>query len=827
MFSSLFRGLRRDLRSSELAWLFIALTLSVTALSSVSFLADRMQRAFQFDARQLLAADLLLVADQPLPPRFIAQAQERQLQIAQTVVFPSMATVGSQSKLSSLKAVSTTYPLRGKLTIDLATAGIGTSITHGPPKGMVWVDPAMLTTLNAKVGELMSLGDRQFLIGGIIVSELDRGAGFMNFVPRVMIAMEDLSSTGLIGLGSRVTYRLLLAGSDKDIQSFEKWAADDIKSKGLRGLRIETLENAQPLMRKTLERAERFLSLIALLTAMVAAVAIALSARRYVLKQADVCAVMKCFGATQALILKRQIKTLFSLGMLSALLGALMGYAVQEVLMKLLGNLIMSDLPPASAWPVVWSILFSWFLLIGFAGPALFSLVTVSPIRLVRKEFDGVSVKAVWVALFGLLSCAALIAIAARDWTLAVWVGVSFGAAVLVFSLLAWSALRMLSHLRPKSFAIRFALLTQTRHAGFAVVQISALGIALMALLIILLLRQDLLPSWQGNIPADAPNRFMINIQEEQKEAIAHTLTTAGAANPIFYPMIRGRLIELNGRMIAPADYQEESARRLIDREFNLSYTMQLPQGNRITSGKWIAGDAPQISLEAGIAKTLNLTLGDQMTFEVAGERITAPITSLRKLDWGSMRVNFFVILPPTQLKGLPQSWITSYYQTPNQITLDYQLTQAYPNLTVVDVATSLQQIQEVLNRLSSALGVLFSFTIAAAILVLIASISATQDERYRNAALLKAVGASRKTLAKIANTELILIGLIAGTLAGLAAGAAAWALGRFVLEIEFNAYAQSIVMGTAFGAIACFLAGYRFTRKIQNTTAMECLREI
>jgi len=470
--------------------------------------------------------------------------------------------------------------------------------------------------------------------------------------------------------------------------------------------------------------------------------------------------------------------------------------------------------------------LFAWFLLIGFAGPPLFSLIKVSPIRLVRKEFEGVSVATVWVAIFGIATCSALIVIAARDWKLAAWVGLSFGAAVAVFALLTWGILRLLGRIAPKNFALRFALTMQSRRPGFAVIQITALGVALMALLIILLLRQDLLSTWRSNIPADAPNRFIINVQEDQKQGIAETLLDAGLANPDFYPMVRGRLIDINGRNITPNDYAEDNARRLVDREFNLSYTNQLPPGNRITDGQWIEGSRPEISLESGIAKTLKLKLGDQLSFEVAGEKVTAPITSLRKLDWGSMRVNFFVIMPPDLLKGLPQSWITSYYQPPDIQNLDFDLTQAYPNLTVVDVAVSLAQIQEVLDRLSMALGVLFAFTIAAAILVLMAAIAATQDERFRSAALLKAVGASQTVLGSIAAAELSIIGLVAGSLAGLAAGMAAWALGRFVLEIEFNAFAQAFGMGIAFGILACGLAGFRFCRKIQRASAIECLRE-
>ena len=805
--------------------LLLALTLSVAALSSVSFLADRMQRAFQFDARQLLAADLLLVSDQPLLERFIQEAQGLQLSSAQTIVFPSMATVGAQSKLASLKAVSSAYPLRGSLQVSPKQE------STTPSAGSVWVDPAMLNALQAKVGDRMSLGDKTFLISGILERELDRGAGFMNFAPRVMMSLDDLSATGLIGLGSRVTYRLLLAGNDQAITDYEKWATQWIESEGLRGLRIETLENAQPVMRKTLERAERFLSLVALLTAMVAAVAIALSARRYVLKQADVCAVMKCLGASQKTILVNQVKILGALCLLAAAIGAAIAYGVQEVLIRILGNLVFANLPSLSLWPLAWSVLFSSCLLIGFAGPPLFSLVMISPVRLIRKELGSVNIKVLWVALFGLMTCLALIAIAAQDWKLASWVAASFGAAVALFTLVSWSALRILNYLFSRwgapNFALRFALTAQARRAGFAVMQISALGIALMALLLILLLRQDLLSTWQGNIPADAPNRFMINIQEDQKPSIAQSLLDAGVAKPSFSPMVRARLVEVNGKTVGPNDYVDENARRLVDREFNLSYAEQLPEGNRLTSGKWIEGSTPQISLEAGIAKTLKLKLGDQMGFELAGEKVTAPITSLRKLDWSSMKVNFFVIMPPAMLEQMPQSWITSYYQSPAIDGLDYQLAQTYPNLTIVDVATSLRQIQDVLDRLSSVLGLLFAFTIAAAILVLVSAIAATQDERFRSAALLKAVGASRALLRKIALAELLIIGVLAGALAGLAAGMAAWALGRFVLEIEFNAFAQSLAMGICFGVIACLLAGFRFQRKIQTTTAMECLREI
>lgn len=783
-----------------------------------------MQRAFAFDARQLLASDMLIVSDQPLPNAFLNAAQNKQLEIAQTVVFPSMATVGSNSKLASLKAVSPQYPLRGSLRVQQNLEG--KTLNRGPEQGSVWVDPAMLASLSAKEGDSIRLGDKTFVIAGVLERELDRGAGFMNFAPRVMMSLADLSSTGLIGLGSRVTYRLLLAGSDQQISAYSAWATQFIENEGLKGVRIETLENAQPMMRKTLERADRFLSLIALLTAMVAAVAIALSAHRYTRKQADACAVLKCLGAQSSVILIRQGQTLLMLGLIAAFLGSLLGYLGQSVLTLLLGNLVMSDLPQASIWPVLWSVLVAWSLLFGFAGPAIFKLVKVSPIRLIRKEFDGLDVSTFWTLACGLITALALIMIAARDWKLALWTSLSFVLAIAIFASISWGFLRLISSMSTSRFALGFVLLSQGRRMGLAIIQMTALGIALMALLLVLLLRADFLSAWQGNIPSDAPNRFMINVQEDQKQGLTKSLQNAGVSTPQFYPMIRGRLIEINGNDISPDHYVEENARRLVDREFNLSYTEQLPIGNQLTAGKWIDGDAPQISMETGIAKTLKLKIGDQLTFEVAGEKISAPITSLRKLDWGSMRVNFFVIMPAAQLQSLPQSWITSYYQSPQQGSLDFQLSQTYPNLTIVDVSASLQQIQEVLNKLSSVLGLLLAFTVIAAILVLMSAIAATQDERFKNAALLKALGAPRNTLANIANIELLMIGLVSGVLAGLASGLAAWALGRYVMEIQFNAFGEALLMGISFGVVACLASGYRFQRRIQNATAIECLRE-
>ena len=782
-----------------------------------------MQRTFAFDARQLLASDLLIASDQPLLEQFTQEAQKRNLHVANTVVFPSMATVGSQSKLASLKAVSPQYPLRGALKVQSSSLAI---TSNNLPSGSVWVDAAMLASLNAQVGNSISLGSGQFTIAGVLTQELDRGAGFMNFAPRVMMSLDDLASTGLLGLGSRVTYRLLLAGEDANIQSYEKWATGFIESEKLRGLRVETLENAQPIMRKTLERAERFLSLIALLTAMVSAVAIALSARRYVLKQADSCAVLKCFGSSSLDILKRQLQTLICLGIIAAIVGSAIGYLVQHVLLLLLGNLVIANLQSASIWPVVWSAALSWFLLIGFALPPLLGLVKVSPVRLIRKEYARLPGSAIWGALFGLSVCLALIGMAARDWKLALWTAGSFGGAIALFGFISWMALWLLGKIRSHHFVIRFVLIVQSRSVAYAIVQITALGIAIMALLMIILLRQDLLSAWQGNIPSDAPNRFMINVQEDQKQGIEGVLTSAGVAKPEFYPMVRGRLVAVNGREVRPADYPGERARRLVDREFNLSYTDQLPAHNPLLAGQWVAGQRDGVSVEQGIADTLGLKLGDRLRFDMGGIVHEARITSMRKVDWASMRANFFMLFPLAEMPDLPTTWLAAFRTPESDRQFERVLVQKFPNVTSVDMRASLMQVQRVLDQVIQAVEFLFAFTLAAGVMVLLAAIGAGRQAREREYAIMRALGAGRALLGQVQRAELLGVGFLAGFMASAMALAVGWALARYAFDFAWTPLWWAPLAGGCTGAVLAWAAGSLSLAGVLRQPVVQTLRQ-
>ena len=827
----------RSFRSVEFAWLLGALIISVASMSSVAYLADRMQRAFERDAKQLIAADVIVQADQPIPEQFQKDAQSRGLQTAQTVVFPTMSSFKSQAKLVALKAVTDGYPLRGVIKTSDTLANLKGHVAQSiPSPGTVWVDLALMPSLGIKLGDELTLGQAKFKLEAIITQELDKGAGFLNFAPRVMIREDELSKTQLIGLGSRVTYRLLVAGEEKNIANFTRWADQEIEVKQLRGIKTEGVDNSQPLMRATLDRAEKFLSLVAMLTAMVAAVAIALAAKRYTTRQAEATAIWKCLGASRQQVLWEHGRASLLVAVVGGVCGAFLGWLGHQVLLYFLGDLLVSDLPSASIWPLIWSMAVSIILLIGFVWPPILSLSEISPLRVIRKEIV-VHVPSAWLLmLLGGATFFGLLLVVAKDLKLASLTLGGFMSAAVVFVLVAWLIVKLTTYLAEhtllgRDVVQRFAWQSLSRRSLLTGLQISSLAIAIMALLLLAVIRQDLLDAWKSGAPPDAPNRFLINIQPEQKLALEKDLLDSGVEKVTLYPMIRGRLTHINEELVLPQNYQDARAQRLVDREFNLSYAAELPEKNKVVAGAWHGNTTQaELSIESGIAKTLQLKLGDQLSFDIAGLPIQAKITSVRQLDWGSMRVNFFAILPPSLMSEMPQTWITAYRQVPpqnEQLPIDIALVAKYPNITVVDIESALNQVQDVLDRLSAAIELLFVFTIAAGVLVLIASLGATQDERLKDAALLKTLGASRSQIQKSFFTELIVIGFISGSLAGAGAIAVGWSLAQFVFEISFPIPWVVLLYGAIFGVVICCIGGLWLQRKISNTSSVEVLRQI
>ncbi|MBB3210875.1 putative ABC transport system permease protein [Herbaspirillum sp. Sphag1AN] len=835
MFIQSLRMTRRDWRAGELRFLLVALIVAVAALSSVGFFIDRLRAGLERDAHQLLAADLLVATDQPLLPQWLQQAQLEHLQTAQTIVFPSMAVAGQgdgvRSVLSSIKAVSSDYPLRGRLSLasDNHTQDGKPHAASGiPERGTVWVDQAILVALQLHVGDHLKLGSQQFRIAGLIANEPDRGSAFVNFAPRVMLALDDLTATGLVQFGSRLTYRLLLAGTTERIKSYQRWLQTHIDTDNLKGVRIESIDSGRPEIRATLDRAQQFLSLVGLLSSFLAAVAVALAARRFMLRHLDACAMLRCFGMTQTQVTWLYMQEFLLIGLVGSALGVLMGFVAHFALLSWLAGLVATSLPPASWWPAVQGLAVGVLLLVGFALPPLLQLRNVPHNRVLRRDASAPKVSSIATYVLGSLVFIGLLLWQAGDIKLGLLTALGFLGACGLFALLAWVCLRALGSARGwfGNQGWRFAIQGLQRRPGASIVQIVALSLGLMALLLLTVIRGDLIAAWRQSTPLDAPNRFVINIQPDQKEAVAQRLQQANIAQAPLYPMIRGRLVQINDKPVTNDSYHDDRARRLVDREFNLSTMRDLPAQNTIVAGHWFDDTRPEASVEEGAAKTLGLQLGDHLQFDIAGQLLSVPITSIRKLEWGSLRVNFFVIINPTALQDMPQTWITAFHLPPEQASLANLLTRDFPNLTVVDIGSVLQQIQSIVDQVVAAVQFLFLFALLAGALVLYAALVGTHDIRIREAGLLRALGATRRQLAQAQRIEVMLVGGLAGLLAASGAGLAGWVLARNIFDFDWHVSAWLWLAGALVGMGCTLAGGWLGLRKVLSQPPLQTLRE-
>ncbi|MBO0988659.1 ABC transporter permease [Delftia sp. SD018] len=831
------RTLWRDLRAGELRLLIVAVMLAVAALSSVGFFADRLQAGLQRDARQLLGGDVVVVGDNPTAPAFAERARAEGLQALETSSFPTMARAsdaqGGMSRLVALKSVPEGYPLRGSLRVADAPGAADRATREIPARGEAWVDAPLLESLGIGVGDMLLLGDAQLRVARIISIEPDRGAGFMNFAPRVMITSADLAATGLVQPASRITYRLAVAGagdgSEPAVQRYRVWAEQQAKAPGVHGVRVESLDSGRPEMRQTLDRAEKFLSLVALLAALLSAVAVALAARGFANSHLDASAMLRVLGQSQRRIAGAYTVEFVLVGLASSAAGVLLGWAIHHVFVLLLAGLVETALPAPGLWPAAFGVGMGLTLLLAFGLPPVLQLARVPPLRVMRRDLGALKPASVVVLAVGVAGFAALLLAASRDIKLGLIAVGGFAVAVLLFAALGWLAVQVLRRLVHESTAPRWLVLATRQIAArpaYAVVQISSLAVGLLALMLLVLLRTDLIGSWRQATPANAPNRFVINVQPEQADGFRAALDKAGVTSYDWFPMIRGRLVTVNGKPVSPDDFSEDRAKRLVDREFNLSTTAQAPAHNLITAGTWTPGAKGEISVEDGIAETLGLKLGDTLGFDVGGVPSEARITSLRKVDWGSMRANFFVIYPVDHLDDVAVSYLAAY-RAPDAAGFDNALVREFPNITNVDLSTTLAQVQRVLDQVIRAVEFLFGFTLAAGLVVLFAAVTATREERAREYAIMRAVGAQARLLAQVQRAELAGVGLLAGFLASCAAGAVGWALARWVFEFNWTVPWWAPLAGAVAGALLAWMAGWWALREVLRRPVMDTLRQV
>ena len=834
-----YRMLRRDARAGELYLLVAALIVAVAALTAVGFFTDRVRQALEREANQLLGADMLLTADHPWKPDLRIAAQARGLSVVETQTFPSMVSIGEgdglRAQLADIKAVEAGYPLRGALRISDGVAATDRRADGVPEPGAVWIDERLAATLAAGVGERIAVGQRVLRIDAILTFEPDRGLNFFSVAPRLLMNVMDVPSTALIQPGSRIRYRLLFSGEIKEINEFKSYVDKVLE----RGERIEDTENARPEVRAALDRAQRFLGISALLTVVLAAVAVALAARRYMQRHLDPCAIMRCLGATQGFLLRIYLGQFALLGLVSSLAGCLIGYLAHYALYGWLAQFLEVELPPPGIVPALQGIAIGLILLFGFALPPLLQLKRVSTLRVLRREFSSGRMppsRLVASYVLGLAGLAGLMFWVADDVRLGAYVVGGFSAALVVFALVARIAVRLASLLRggmagrerAGGVGWRYGLASLERRSVASVVQIVALALGFMALLLLTVTRNDLLNAWSRSLPADAPNQFVVNIQPDQLEAVRavfseHQLTAE------FAPMIRGRLVKVNDKAVNADDYEDDRARRLVEREFNLSYRDDIPPGNKLSAGRWFArpsgGERREGSVEDGLAKTLGLKVGDWLEFSVGGENIRMQILNLRKLNWDSMRVNFFVLTPPELLNDFPASWITSFHLPRENATFVSQLVRAFPNLTVIDVGAILRQLQHIMDQVAQAVQFVFLFTLIAGVIVLYATFATAADERRYELAVMRALGARRDQLRRALLAEFAAVGGLAGLIAALGAIAVGQVLANrvFNFEVEINYWLPPLAVLA--GAVLVTGAGWFAAVRLMRAPPLEALR--
>ena len=831
LFSLAWRQLRRDLAAGDIRILIAALGLAVIAVTSVGFVTDRAGRALAIEANRLLGGDAVVRGDAPIAGKIREASQAGGLRRTETVELPTMIRLGrgdtAQLKLGELRALGEGFPLRGQFRIVDAKGE--RAVDGAPAPGTLWLSRAGADALGAKPGDNIGIGGVELRLAALVLQEPDGAIDYFNVAPKVFIALGDLPATGLIQPGSRVGYKLVIAGEAPAVEAFSKAARASLA----RGQRLETIADARPEIRSALDRAGRFLGLAALVSVVLAAVAVAMAARRHSERHLSGAAVMRCLGASQRTLAAIHIGELLILGVVASFIGIVIAFALQWGVGVWLANELKVDIPPASVWPALQGFATGIVVLLSFGAPPVLALRRVPALRVLRRDLDATEPSAWLVALAGFCGLGALLWWQAGSATLGLTMLLGIVATLAALALIAYGLILLVRRMRSRlRGSLRYGLANVSRRAGTSIAQVSALGLGLMALLLLTFVRTDLLDRWRLSLSDDAPNRFVINVQPDQLDGVREYMASQGIGAPKLYPMIRGRLVEHNGKPVTGAAYAAEGdrARRLAEREFNLSSAESVGDDNKIVAGKlWPPKRLakPEISVEEEFATSLKWKLGDRVAFDIAGQRFEATITSLRTVEWESFKPNFFVIASPGALDDYSASYITAVKVPPERATFTAGLVQRFPNLSVIDVDAILTQVKSIGDQVAMVVQVVFWFSLAAGVLVLLAAVSASQDERLREGGVMRALGGSRRQLRMAQASEFAVIGLLSGVVAAIAASILAGVVAVQVFDLPFEINWGMAAAGAALGMLAALAAGLFATRRVLDAPPSLVLREL
>ncbi len=828
MFNLALKQLKREWRAGELSVLFVALIIAVTAVTSVNFFTDRIHRALQTQANELLGADLVLSGDQPFLPKYIDVAENYNLSVVRQLTFPSMVLSENGSQLSWLKAVEPGFPLRGELGVSQQLFAPEIKVKDIMLPGKVWVEPRLFSSMGLAIGDLIDIGEKQFEVDGLLISEPGRGGDLFNIAPRVLMNYADVEATGLIQPGSRVRYSILIAGNDVDIKNYRNYVDDENDP----GIRMQGISDARPEIKLALSRAEQFLGLAALASVILAGVAIALAARRFAATHMDHCAIMRCVGATQDKIFQLYFFQILFIGFVASIVGVVSGFFFHQLLVEMLGSLLGVELPMPSITPALFGAATGLITLMGFALPPILALKAVPALRVLKRDSGQVNLPGTISYVAGIAALALIMIWQSRDVMMGLYMVGGALLTIIVLAVVAFILLVIIRHFRHLyQSPLLFGLRNLIRRPAATIVQMVAFGLGIMALLVLTLIRGDLLDQWQASIPTDAPNRFLINIHPEQVDALKAFFESRGEQVPAVYPMVRGRLVAINGEAVSEKTVASRQAKQILSRELNLSWANTLAEGNVIIKGDWWSEHAnvvvPQFSIEKNVARNLGIDLGDSLTFKIADQTVEAKVSSVREVDWGSFNANFYVIASPGVLEDMPTTYMSPFYLAPEKYELLNELLAEFGNITVIDVAAIMTHVRQIINRVTMAVEVVFVFTLLSGLMVLLAGIQSTHDERLLENAIARTVGGSKKQIYRTLIAEFVSLGMLSGLVAALLASVIAAILALYVLKTPVQVNEMLWVIGMIGGGAGVGLAGVLGSRRVIVQPPMKVLKKL
>ncbi|MBV4467284.1 ABC transporter permease [Pseudomonas sp. SWRI79] len=825
LFSLAIRQLLRDARAGELRVLFFALLVAVAASTAIGYFGARLNGAMMLRATEFLGADLVLEGSSPARLEQVRSGTELGLEHAQVVEFSSVIATDNGIQLSSIKAADDVYPLRGEL--KSAPAPFAPEEPGGGPKpGEAWVEARLLTALDLKIGDSIDVGMKTLTLARVLTYEPDRAGNFYSLTPRVLINLGDLEATGVVQPGSRVSYRELWRGKAEALETYRQLIKPGLAA----NQRIQDARDGNRQIGGALGKAERYLNMASLVAVLLSGVAVALSATRFATRRFDASALLRCLGLS-----RRETMVLFSLqltvlGLLASISGALLGWLAQLGLFALLRDLLPTDVPPGGLFPAFAGIGTGLVALAGFALPPLAALGRVPPLRVLRRDMLPIP-SSTWM-VYG----AALGALGLIMWRLSLDLLLTFallGGGVIAALVLGGLLLLLLKSLRQMlaraSLPWRLGLGQLLRHPLAAAGQALAFGLILLSMALIALLRGELLDTWQNQLPKNAPNYFALNILPADKQAFTDRLMELSAQSAPLYPVVPGRLISVNGEPVQDIVSKDSAGDRAIQRDLSLTWAADLPVGNKLTAGNWWdqqpADEIPGVSVEGKVAESLKLKLGDHMVFTVGGVNREAKVTSLREVNWDNFQPNFFMIFQPGTLKDLPATYLTSFYLVAGHDQQIVDLSRSFPAVTILQVEALLAQLRSILGQVTLAVEYVLLFVLAAGMAVLFSGLQATLDERIRQGALLRALGAERQLLVRARRIEFGLLGAVSGLLAALGSELVSLVLYRYAFDLPWHPHPWLLVL-PLIGAVLIGGAGVFGTRRALNASPLTVLRE-